>query len=1429
MDFGLGLVLTFTDRASAGLAGVTSTLHGLEDSVNKSTSQLGTLGNALSSLEDLGGGLTAAITKPVVAFAGLITSFGIGRASFVENMHLAFTSLIGDAQKASDYMQKLMGFAKTTPYTYESITNAAQALIAYGFEQNKILTETQDGYEGIVKVLGDWAGAVGKGEAGFANVAEILGKINSEGKVYAIRINQLQRQGIMASKIIGNMYGLAESDARAFIKTMSGTQFIDDLLKGLKEGTDGINGMTGAVDGLMGQMKKTWKGALDTFKSSLKTAGLNLMGAYEDQFGVTRYKFLENMTASLNNLSDSIKKISTVLQPLADIFTVVINKGSLFIKAIASTWDSMTIVSKDGTKSMSSLQKLISKVVVGLTLAGPALLIISKVGGRLVKSFVTIQTTFKSLLPFLTTFGLTLGLLAVAWKSDFAGMRTSLEHFTTGVISSFITARNSLTGDVAQMTAALKPFQNKTDFFSGLTIAIARVMTLFKALKEGWNDFTLNEDTFLKAKELGILPLIEALFDLKYRFDHFKAGFKRGWKSVSDDIGKILSDIAAKVDGTIFEDLLTKVTNFFQSLSNNDPQAWETLGETFGKLAAKATALGLALTVLKTVLDKVVTAFKVVNTIATGIVTVVTKIIGTITLVVGVIGRAISDVIGFFQLVAANGLRATMQGLFGTVATVIAGIVTTIAGAIIAVVNFVSQWENGFNVIKAILMTVGVAIATIGAIILGAPALIATAVGAVIAAVALLAIHIHDHWEQIKAFFAGIGEWLYQNIGVPFTNFIFGIGNAIKTFFTEKVPNAWSSFVQWVQSIPGKISTFFSNLGSALYTFFFETVPYYIGFGLGYAAKGIVNFFTKTIPNAWNSFISAWNNFWNVTFPSVLNSIGQFFINCGQKFVNFFTQTIPNLWNNFVSAWNNFWSVTFPSVLNSIGQFFINAGQKVVNFFTQTIPNAWNSFKTKWTNFWTVTFPSVLNNIGQFFINLKQNFITWGKNLIQGLKQGIQNAWTNLLNNISTWVNSFVQGFKDGWDIHSPSGVFEEIGGFLIQGLLNGATALFGKVTEKFTHLSDSVKEIFTGLKDKAKTTWGNMKTNISNTATNVKDKVTGAWSNLQGNMTNTSGNIKNNVSNTWGAIQSRVTSTGSKIKSSASTLWNNVYSVTKSKMENIKSAVSNGWSKAKESTSEILGEVKGVASNKWREVKGVFSGASDYFKTTFSQAYENIKSAFNGIDTFFRDMWDSIKNQFSDIGVNVGNALNDTLETTMNSVLGQLENILNSVSKKVNEMLYALTSVTNEGYYLLDENIHLPRFAEGGVVTKPTTAIVGEEGKEAVVPLERNIEWIDGLANQLGSKLVPYMSRLTPVSPSSSPLTPTVGKTNNYMTTNNSGGNTTYEGDTDNSMIFNEGAIQLFCQNTSDEEALRLAKKIMEIIKRQNQIDRMTHYASVV
>lgn len=46
-----------------------------------------------------------------------------------------------------------------------------------------------------------------------------------------------------------------------------------------------------------------------------------------------------------------------------------------------------------------------------------------------------------------------------------------------------------------------------------------------------------------------------------------------------------------------------------------------------------------------------------------------------------------------------------------------------------------------------------------------------------------------------------------------------------------------------------------------------------------------------------------------------------------------------------------------------------------------------------------------------------------------------------------------------------------------------------------------------------------------------------------------------------------------------------------------------------------------------------------------------------------------------------------------------------------------------------------IPKLAEGGVVDKPTLAMVGEAGKEVVMPLENNTQWIDKLAEKLNAK----------------------------------------------------------------------------------------------
>ena len=65
----------------------------------------------------------------------------------------------------------------------------------------------------------------------------------------------------------------------------------------------------------------------------------------------------------------------------------------------------------------------------------------------------------------------------------------------------------------------------------------------------------------------------------------------------------------------------------------------------------------------------------------------------------------------------------------------------------------VDMFKKGFSVVKEIIMVVGIALATLGAILLGVAAFPAVVVGAIVAALATVVILVKDNWQKIKDFF----------------------------------------------------------------------------------------------------------------------------------------------------------------------------------------------------------------------------------------------------------------------------------------------------------------------------------------------------------------------------------------------------------------------------------------------------------------------------------------------------------------------------------------------------------------------------------------------------------------------------------------------------------------------------------------------------
>lgn len=123
------------------------------------------------------------------------------------------------------------------------------------------------------------------------------------------------------------------------------------------------------------------------------------------------------------------------------------------------------------------------------------------------------------------------------------------------------------------------------------------------------------------------------------------------------------------------------------------------------------------------------------------------------------------------------------------------------------------------------------------------------------------------------------------------------------------------------------------------------------------------------------------------------------------------------------------------------------------------------------------------------------NVVTWwnanarkdGEFTMAGLLEGIWNG----IKNIGTWIyehifKPFITGFKSAFGIASPSKVMATQGGFIVQGLLQGVTNAWGSITGFF---SNKLKTLLNTIKNQG---WSGVGSNICN---GIADGISSGWS----------------------------------------------------------------------------------------------------------------------------------------------------------------------------------------------------------------------------------------------------------------------------------------------------------------------------------------------
>ncbi|VJX22235.1 TMP repeat family [Streptococcus pneumoniae] len=268
-----------------------------------------------------------------------------------------------------------------------------------------------------------------------------------------------------------------------------------------------------------------------------------------------------------------------------------------------------------------------------------------------------------------------------------------------------------------------------------------------------------------------------------------------------------------------------------------------------------------------------------------------------------------------------------------------------------------------------------------------------------------------------------------------------------------------------------------------------------------------------------------------------------------------------------------------------------------------------------------------------------------------------------------------------------------------------------------------------------AKTAWQGLCDFISGICRAIGEFFSGLWTKLQEIFEPIGQWFGEKFQQAWDAIVNIFTPIGSWFGQR----WADVTSA----LANIGAWFTDMFQKAWTDLTNIFSKLGSWFGERWNDVTSALSKVASWFGEMFTNAYNAVKNAFSSIGGFFSGVWSTVQSIFVNAGQKVGSAVGGAFRSAVNGVLGTIENVVNGFIGMINGVIGMINKIPGVslggiGY------VSLPRLARGGIVDSPTIAMIGEAGKEAVVPLE-NTGFIQTLGRVVSSAVVNAMAGVSP------------------------------------------------------------------------------------
>lgn len=289
-------------------------------------------------------------------------------------------------------------------------------------------------------------------------------------------------------------------------------------------------------------------------------------------------------------------------------------------------------------------------------------------------------------------------------------------------------------------------------------------------------------------------------------------------------------------------------------------------------------------------------------------------------------------------------------------------------------------------------------------------------------------------------------------------DFVTNLGQNIANFFTQTLPNAFQSVIQWFQQLPSAIGTALSNLITSIGTWAVSFGQSALQAGQQFLAN-LGTFFVQLPGNIWNWLTSTVASVasWAAQMGANALSAGSRFLSNVGTFISQLPANVGSWLSGAVSAAASFVGRMASNAVNAGSRFLSSIGSYIsqvpgrIGAGLSGAISAVGSFASSMASGALRAGQQFLSNLVNTLASIPGRMVSIGSQIVHGIISGITGSIGKVGSAILGGVKDAISGVKNFLGIHSPSRLFRDqigrnIGLGLAQGISNSQAAVMSSM-----------------------------------------------------------------------------------------------------------------------------------------------------------------------------------------------------------------------------------------------------------------------------------------------------------------------------------------------------------------------------------------------